>query len=86
MYSGFVMPPKRRTIKIKNKHNATESKYILLAGSENGNTLSFANALYEQLLAFNEILYLTEHIISQLRKIERKIRTSSFLILNRNIK
>lgn len=60
IYSGFAMTLKRRSTKIKNKHKASESKFILLAGSENGSTLRFANAIHEQLLAHNQLSYLAE--------------------------
>ena len=60
IYSGFAMTLKRRAIRIKNKFKAAESNYILLAGSENGSTLRFANAIHKQLLAHKKISYLTE--------------------------
>jgi sulfite reductase (NADPH) flavoprotein alpha-component len=49
IYSGFAMTLKRRASRIKNKFKASESKYILLVGSENGSSLRFANAILKQL-------------------------------------
>lgn len=60
IYSGFTMTLKRRFNKIKNKHKAADSKYVLLVGSENGSTLGFANAIHKQLLANKEASYISE--------------------------
>ncbi|TDO82961.1 sulfite reductase (NADPH) flavoprotein alpha-component [Flavobacterium chryseum] len=50
IYSGFTMTLKRKETRIKNKYKAKESRFILLAGSENGSTFRFANAIHTQLL------------------------------------
>lgn len=60
IYSGFAMTIKRRSSRIKNKFKAEESKFILLAGSENGSSLRFANAIYKQLMAHGEKVFITE--------------------------
>lgn len=60
IYSGFAITLKRRASRIKNKFKAAESKYILLAGSENGSSLRFANAIQKQLIAAGEKVFLTE--------------------------
>ncbi len=60
IYSGFAITFKRTSGKIKNKHKANESEFILLAGSENGSTLGFARAIHQQLLAAGHSSYLTE--------------------------
>ncbi len=60
IYSGFAMTLKRRASRIKNKFKADESKFILLAGSENGSSLRFANAIQKQLIALGEKTFLTE--------------------------
>lgn len=60
IYSGFSMTLKRRASRIKNKYKAEESKFILLVGSENGSTLRFASAIYKQLLAHGEKVFVTE--------------------------
>ncbi|MBF0694368.1 MAG: PepSY domain-containing protein [Flavobacterium sp.] len=60
IFSGFKMTLKRRTITIKNKFKAEESTIILLVGSENGSTLSFANAIHQQFLANGKKSFLTE--------------------------
>lgn len=60
IYSGFAMTFKRRETQIKNKCKPRESRFVLLAGSENGSTLRFANAVHQQLLANGFSSYLTE--------------------------
>ncbi|PJJ09021.1 sulfite reductase (NADPH) flavoprotein alpha-component [Flavobacterium sp. 1] len=60
IYSGFAMTLKRRASRIKNKHKAEESKFILLVGSENGSSLRFANAIHKQLHAHGEKVFITE--------------------------
>jgi sulfite reductase (NADPH) flavoprotein alpha-component len=58
IYSGFSMTLKRRETKVKNKHKAKDSRFILLAGSENGSTFRFANAIHTQLIANGYSSYL----------------------------
>ncbi|MFB9075833.1 PepSY domain-containing protein [Flavobacterium procerum] len=60
VYSGFAITLKRRSSRIKNKFKAAESNYILLAGSENGSSLRFANAVQKQLIAAGKKVFLTE--------------------------
>lgn len=60
IYSGFAMTFKRRSVKIKNRYPASESRYIILAGSENGSTLRFADSVHQQMLAAGEVSHLTE--------------------------
>jgi sulfite reductase (NADPH) flavoprotein alpha-component len=60
IYSGFAITLKRRSSRIKNKFKASESKYILLAGSENGSSLRFANAILKQLIGHGEKAFITE--------------------------
>ncbi|MFD0990301.1 PepSY domain-containing protein [Mariniflexile jejuense] len=60
IYSGFAMTLKRRASKLKNKYKKDACKYIILVGSENGSTLSFANALHRQLLNIGETSHITE--------------------------
>jgi sulfite reductase (NADPH) flavoprotein alpha-component len=60
IYSGFAMTLKRRASRIKNKYKPEESKFILLVGSENGSTLRFANAIYKQLLAHGQKVFVSE--------------------------
>lgn len=60
IYSGFVMTLKRRASKLKNKYKKSECKYVILVGSENGSTASFANELHKQLLKAGETSYITE--------------------------
>lgn len=60
IYSGFVMTLKRRANRIKNKWKADQCEFILLVGSENGATFSFANAIHQQLIRNGKTAYLTE--------------------------
>ncbi|WP_121330306.1 MULTISPECIES: PepSY domain-containing protein [unclassified Flavobacterium] len=60
IYSGFAITLKRRSSRIKNKFSANESKYILLAGSENGSTLRFANAIQKQLIDRGEKAHIAQ--------------------------
>ncbi|MEP6931704.1 MAG: PepSY domain-containing protein [Flavobacterium sp.] len=58
IYSGFSMTLRRRETRIKNKHKAKDSRFIVLAGSENGSTFRFANAIHTQLTAHGFSSYL----------------------------
>lgn len=60
IYSGFTMTLKRRRTRIKNRHKITDSKYVVLVGSENGSTMGFANAVHKQLLSNNETSHIAE--------------------------
>jgi sulfite reductase (NADPH) flavoprotein alpha-component len=60
VYSGFAITLKRRSAKIKNKHGLNDAEIVLLVGSENGNTLLFANAIHQQLLAKGHASYLLQ--------------------------
>ena len=60
IYSGFAITLKRRVAGTKNKFSAAESRYIILVGSENGNTFRFAQAVHQQLLKAGERSFLTE--------------------------
>lgn len=60
IYSGFAITLKRRSSRIKNKFKASESKYILLVGSENGSTLRFANSILKQLIGHGEKAFIAE--------------------------
>jgi len=60
IYSGFAMTLKRRAASIKNKYKPNKCKYIILVGSENGSTLTFATEIHRQILALGETCYLAE--------------------------
>ncbi|RED22604.1 sulfite reductase (NADPH) flavoprotein alpha-component [Flavobacterium cutihirudinis] len=60
IYSGFAITLKRRSSRIKNKFKAHESTFILLAGSENGSSFRFANAIQKQLIDHGHKAFLTE--------------------------
>ncbi|MBD1420757.1 PepSY domain-containing protein [Sphingobacterium chuzhouense] len=60
IYTGFVITFRRKGTKIKNKFDASNAEYVILVGTENGSTLSFANKIHEQLLALGYKSFLTE--------------------------
>ncbi len=60
MYTGFVITLRRKGTKVKNKFNASTAEYVILVGTENGSTLSFANKIHQQLLALGYKSFLTE--------------------------
>lgn len=60
IWSGFTITYKRIGNRVKNKFNAENSRFIILVGSENGNTYRFAKAVHEQLLAKGESSFITE--------------------------
>ncbi|MDO6490644.1 MULTISPECIES: PepSY domain-containing protein [unclassified Cellulophaga] len=60
MYSGFSITLQRRKSRIKNKYKKDDCDYVILIGSENGNTFYFANALYSELLRLGKKAYLAE--------------------------
>jgi sulfite reductase (NADPH) flavoprotein alpha-component len=60
IYSGLTMTIKRQRNKLQNKYRSDKSKYVVLVGSENGNTIAYANAFYKQLIGKGEQVYITE--------------------------
>lgn len=60
IYSGFAITLKRRVNRLKNKYKADESRFIILVGSENGNTFRFANSIFTQLLNAGEKCFVGE--------------------------
>lgn len=58
IYSGFVITFKRKAIKISNKFKQNEAEYIILVGSEKGNTLHFADKILKQLIVNGKPAYL----------------------------
>ena len=60
IWSGFKMTFKRRANRLINKYKAHESRFIILAGSENGSTAGFANAIHQQLIKGGQTSYITE--------------------------
>lgn len=60
IYSGFAITLKRRSTKIKNKYKSNEAEFILLVGTENGTTLHFADAIYQQLITQGKRAYLAQ--------------------------
>lgn len=60
IYSGFAITFKRRAGRMKNRHTAMESEFIILVGSENGATLGYANVIYQQLIADGRTAFVGE--------------------------
>ncbi|WP_405207697.1 PepSY domain-containing protein [Aquimarina sp. LLG6339-5] len=62
MYSGFYMTIKRRNESklICNKEDKDASDYIILVGSENGSTYTFANYLRNALFSAGKTVFVTE--------------------------
>lgn len=60
IYTGFDMTLRRGKTKIRNRFNASTAEYVILTGSENGSTLSFAHQVHQQLLAHAHKSFLTE--------------------------
>lgn len=60
IYSGFQMTFKRRKSQLKNKYDYKESKFVILIGSENGNTVRYANKLYQELLKLGQAVYIAQ--------------------------
>ncbi|WP_437922041.1 PepSY domain-containing protein [Sphingobacterium sp. LRF_L2] len=60
IYTGFAITFRRKQTKVKNKFNSSTAEYVILVGSENGSTLSFAHKIHQQLLAQGYKSFLTE--------------------------
>lgn len=60
IWSGFAITIKRSKSKIKNKFKSNEADIVILVGSENGTTLSFASNVHHQLLSTGQKSYLAE--------------------------
>lgn len=59
VYSGFVIMFRRRSALVRNKYRKEEAEYIILVGSENGNTWQHAKMLYQALLKANQKIYVS---------------------------
>ena len=60
VYSGFAMTLKRNKSKMQNKYKAKACKYVILVGSENGNTIRYANAFYSALIENGEQVFIAQ--------------------------
>ncbi|WP_020528352.1 PepSY domain-containing protein [Flexithrix dorotheae] len=60
IYSGFSLTLKRKQSRIKNSFKKDDCEYIILVGSETGNTLHFAVELQKKLIHAGKKVYLTE--------------------------
>lgn len=58
IYTGFVITFSRKSVKVRNTCTPAEAEYILLYGSEGGNTLSVAQKVLVQLQALGKKAYL----------------------------
>ena len=58
IYTGFVITFSRKSVKVRNTCTPAEAEYILLYGSEGGNTLSVAQKVLAQLQALGKKAYL----------------------------
>jgi sulfite reductase (NADPH) flavoprotein alpha-component len=60
IWSGFAITLKRRSGRVKNKFNSNESTIIILVGSENGTTMTYASAIYKQLIKQDRKAFITD--------------------------
>jgi len=60
IFSGFKIMFKRRRSRFRNEYKKEVCTYVILVGSESGTTLSFANALYAELIRLGEKVYIAE--------------------------
>ncbi|MFL0078979.1 PepSY domain-containing protein [Tenacibaculum maritimum] len=58
IYSGFSITFTRNQHLPKNKHNKDKAEYIILVGSETGNTFKFANSLAQALSISKKIVFI----------------------------
>lgn len=77
IYTGFAITLRRKSTKVKNKFNASTAEYVILVGTENGSTLSFANKIHQQLLALGYKSFLTE-----MNKFTRFPKATHFLVFS----
>ncbi|MFD2551380.1 PepSY domain-containing protein [Bizionia sediminis] len=60
IYTGFAITIKRRQTKLNNSFSKNACHYIILVGSENGSTVTFANMLQQKLLEANKTVFIAE--------------------------
>lgn len=60
VYSGFSMTFKRTKTRLKNKYKSEEAEIVVLVGSENGSTVTFANQFYKALLKAGKRAFISE--------------------------
>jgi sulfite reductase (NADPH) flavoprotein alpha-component len=60
IYSGFSMTFRRRSGKVRNPFKKHQAEFIVLAGSENGSTMRFAQAVHEAILKTGKKSYFAE--------------------------
>ena len=78
MYSGFSISIQRRKSRIKNRYKKDDCEYVILIGSENGNTFYFANALHSELIRLGKKSFLGElNSFKSYRKMEHLVVMTS---------
>lgn len=60
LYTGFEVTFRRTRTRIRNRFKAENAEIVILAGSENGSTLFFANQVHQQLLADGKRSFIAE--------------------------
>lgn len=60
IYSGFAITLKRRSNRLKNKYKKDDCDYIILAGSENGSTFRYANAIQDEMIKNGKKSYIAQ--------------------------
>ena len=60
IYTGFEVTFRRTRTRIRNRFKAENAEIVVLAGSENGSTLFFANQVHQQLLADGKRSFIAE--------------------------
>ncbi|SKB60516.1 sulfite reductase (NADPH) flavoprotein alpha-component [Soonwooa buanensis] len=60
IYTGFVIMFRRTRTKIKNQYKSKDAEIVLLVGSENGTTLTFADNIHKQLLGQGKKSFLAQ--------------------------
>ena len=60
IYSGFAITLKRMKNRIINKYPVKEAQVVILVGSENGSTFSFAQAIHQQLIQQGKKSFIAE--------------------------
>ena len=60
IFSGFKITLKRIKFKKKNKFNSSESSYLILVGSENGNTNRYAENIYDTIVSNGKKVFIDQ--------------------------
>ena len=60
IFSGFKITLKRIKFKKKNRFNSSESSYLILVGSENGNTNRYAENIYDTIVSNGKKVFIDQ--------------------------